>query len=823
VATRELPSGTVTFLFTDIEGSTKLLQELGDAAYRESVEEHRRILRDAFTANGGVEVDTAGDGFFVAFATAPEAIEAAAAGQTGLADQPIKVRMGMHSGAPLVSADGYFGVDVHRAARIAAAGHGGQVLLSAATAALVGPAGLNDLGEHRLKDLSALERLYQLGDRDFPPLKSLVQTNFPIPLTPFVGRERELGEALELLSQDPIRLLTLTGAGGTGKTRLGLQVAAELSESYADGIWWVPLSSLHDSRLVLPAAGQVVGATDGLAEHVGDRSMLILLDNFEHVVDAAPALAELLAACPNLDLLVTSREPLHLAGEQEYAVPPLSRADGIDLFLARARAIRPELDVDEAVAEICDRLDDLPLALELAAARVKALSPGQILDRLQQRLPLLTGGARDLPERQRTLRATIEWSYDLLTPEEQRLFARMSVFRGGCTLEAAEDVADADLDTIQSLVDKSLLRHSEERFWMLETIREYAAERLDESAEAEAARTRHAEHVLALAEATEPQQWLASLDWLDLLDREQDNIRAALERFETSGESEQAARLAGAVWRFWCQSNRHPEGERRLELVLSNYPDRTAVRARALVGAADMAGNAGDFATVRSRAGEARTIFQEVGDRGGIGEANFFLSGAEGNDRNFEQARDLLSESVQLFQELGDERLELEAKGMLAQMLPMLGELEQAQALITESLEGARRLGDPGLEYRLLNGSAAIAVEQERADDALELMKRCLLVARDTGQLLRVRIALGGIARVLSMLGEPEPAARLLACTDALGREITGNFSWVSPRRMYETIASLRGQLGEEALAEAWELGSAMTLDEGVELALSVG
>jgi predicted ATPase/class 3 adenylate cyclase len=734
----ELPTGTVTFLFTDIEGSTKLLQELGDAAYGETVEEHRRILRDAFAANGGVEVDTAGDGFFVAFATAPEAIEAAVAAQAGLADQPIKVRIGMHSGAPLVSADGYLGVDVHRAARIAGAGHGGQVVLSASTAALVGPAGLTDLGEHRLKDLSAQERLYQLGDGDFPPLKSLKQTNFPIPLTPFVGRERELREALDLLSQDAIRLLTLTGAGGTGKTRLGLQVAAELSESYRDGIWWVPLSSLHDSRLVFAVAGQVVGATNGLAGHIGDRSMLILFDNFEHVVDAAPALAELLTSCPNLDLLVTSREPLHVAGEQEYAVPTLSRADGIDLFLARARAIRPELEADEAVSDICGRLDDLPLALELAAARVKALSPGQILDRLEQRLPLLTGGARDLPERQRTLRSTIEWSYELLTQAEQRLFARLSVFRGGSTLEAAEEVVDADLDTVQSLVDKSLLRHSEERYWMLETIREYASDRLDESGEGDVLRRRHAEYVLVLAEEAEPSDWPDSMDWLDRYESEQDNIRAALECFEAVGESERAARLAGAAWRFWCESNRHPEGERRLAHALANYPQPTAARAKALVGAADMAGNAGDRLAQRMRAGEARAIYQELGDSRGVADASIFLAGAEAGEGNRDVACDLLRECAQRFHELGDERSELLAKGVLGRTLVELGDFAQAEALFEEGLERAPSLGEPRIEFTMLMGTAGIAIAEGRPEDALALMKRSVLVAREVGNLLWV-------------------------------------------------------------------------------------
>ena len=475
---RNLPSGTVTFLFTDIEGSTKLLHDLGAEEYSRVLAEHRRVLREAFGANQGVEVDTQGDAFFVAFPTAPGALGAAAEATEGLASGPIRVRMGIHTGTPHLGEDDYVGMDVHRAARIAACGHGGQVLVSASTAALVGTDGLRDLGEHRLKDLSAPERIYQLGDGDFPPLKSLHRTNLPIPSTPFLGRERELHDVDELVSRADVRLLTLTGPGGSGKTRLALQAAAEASERYPGGVFWVPLAPLRDPELVLETAGQAVGARDGLAEHIGDTAMLLLFDNFEHVTEAAADVAGLLGSCAWLDLLVTSREPLHVTGEQEYPVPSLSREEGVDFFLARARAVKPDFAGDDAVAEICRRLDDLPLALELAAARVKALSPAQILERLEQRLPLLTGGARDAPERQRTLRATIEWSYELLADEEKSLFARLAVFRGGCSLEAAEEVVDANLDVLQSLVDKSLLRHSQERFWMLETIREYAAEQL---------------------------------------------------------------------------------------------------------------------------------------------------------------------------------------------------------------------------------------------------------------------------------------------------------------------------------------------------------
>src|SRR5512132_1411236 len=367
----DLPSGTVTFLFTDVEGSTKLLHDLGADAFADALAAHRRIVREVIGSHGGVEVDTQGDAFFVAFPTAPGALAAASEAREALAGGPIRVRMGLHSGTPLLTDEGYVGPDVHRAARIAAAGHGGQILVSAATAALVGDAPLRDLGPHRLKDISAPERIYQLGDDDFPPLKSLHQTNLPIPATPFLGRERELPEVLQLLAQDDVRLLTLTGPGGTGKTRLATQAAALKSDAYPHGVWWIPLAPLRDPQLVLSTAAQVLGAKNGVADHIGDKAMLLLLDNFEQVVDAAPDVALLLTSCPNLDVLVTSREPLHVTGEQENSVPPLVHEEGVGFFLARARAVMPQFEPDESVSEICRHLDDLPLALELAAARVK--------------------------------------------------------------------------------------------------------------------------------------------------------------------------------------------------------------------------------------------------------------------------------------------------------------------------------------------------------------------------------------------------------------------------------------------------------------------
>jgi predicted ATPase/class 3 adenylate cyclase len=564
----DLPSGTVTFLFSDVEGSTKLLQELGAERYAHELAEHRRLVRRVCAAHGGVEVDTQGDAFFVSFPTAPGALEAARAITEGLRSAPVQVRIGLHTGAPLLTEEGYVGADVHRAARIAAAGHGGQVLVSSSTRALL-DLELRDLGEHRLKDLSAPERVYQLGDDDFPPLRSLYRTNLPVPTTPFLGRTRELAEVASLLASDDVRLLTLTGPGGTGKTRLALQAAAEAAEAFPDGVWWVPLAPLRDPGLVLEQAAQIVGSRDGFAGHISDKRMLLLFDNFEQVVEAGVALVDLLAVCPNLDVLVTSRERLRVRGEQVYPVPPLAKAEGEALFTARARAVDPSFATSAAVEELCLRLDELPLALELAAARTALFAPEQLLQRLSQRLDLLKGD-RDADPRQQTLRSTIEWSYDLLNAPEQKLFARLSVFAGGCTYEAAEEVADADPDTLQSLLDKSLIRKRASdfgpRYWMLETIRELAAELLAGSGEDARLRERHLASVLAVAEEAEPElTGRNQRQWFERLALEQENLRAALTFGCEVGDAESALMLAGTVWRFWWTRGQVDEASRWYE------------------------------------------------------------------------------------------------------------------------------------------------------------------------------------------------------------------------------------------------------------------
>jgi predicted ATPase len=810
-----LPSGTVTFLFTDVEGSTKLLHELGADGYAEALAEHRRIVREACAHHDGVEVDTQGDAFFVAFPTAPAALAAAAEMTRELASGPIQVRIGVHTGTPLLTEEGYVGGDVHRAARIAAAGHGGQVLVSASTATLV-EIELRDLGEHRFKDLGAPERVYQLGADDFPALKSLYRTNLPVPTTPFLGRERELGEVVGLLGDT--RLLTLTGPGGTGKTRLAAQAAGMAGDSYPDGVWWVPLAALREAELVLETAAQIVGSQNGLAEHIADRSMLLLFDNFEQVVEAAGDVAGLLISCPNLDLLVTSREPLHVTGEQEYAVPPLVHQEGVGFFLARARSVKADFAVDDAVSEICRRLDDLPLALELAAARVKALSSAQILERLEQRLPLLTGGARDLPERQRTLRGAIEWSYELLTEDEQRLFARLSVFRGGCTLEAAEEVCEADLDTLQSLVDKSLLRHADERYWLLETIREYASEKLEESGEAKELHDRYAGHFLALAEEAEPHLRAESEEWPDRLEREHDNLRAALDELS---DDERAMRLAGAIYRFWYMKSHLAEGLHRLETVLATGDDPSPARAKALTGASVMAVNLGELDVARTRAEQSLELYRRLGDPWGTAYATMMIGNALG-EADVAAAAPFLEEAIERFRELGDEQYTLIAMTNLAWVVGELGDLEQEKRLYEAILPRARALGNRHLEaFTLGTGLSYIARTEGQLVEAASMLRESFRIFRELGDRWQQVLNLGRMGAVLADQGRPNAAVQLVASEEALTDAIGAKPPSWAARRNEDTLTVVRSQLDEPAFEKAWEEGRRMTLDEAVALALA--
>jgi len=818
----ELPSGTVTFLFTDVEGSTKLLHQLGPEGYAATLAEHRRIVREAFTARGGVEVDTQGDAFFVAFPSATGALEAARAITDGLAGGPIKVRMGLHTGTPLLTEEGYIGTDVHRAARIGAAGHGGQVLVSVATVALTGSDGLRDLGEHRLKDFEQPVPIYQVGDERFPPLKTISNTNLPRPASSFVGREAEVAHVGELLRADA-RLLTLTGPGGSGKTRLAIEAATTLVTEFKAGVFWVDLAPLRDPQLVADTIGDVLGAKDGLAEHIGQREMLLLLDNLEQVIDAAAELATLVEACPSLRLLVTSRERLRVRGEVELPVAPLADPDAVALFCARAQ-VAP----DEAVHQLCLALDNLPLALELAAARASVLTPSQILERLSGRLDLLRGG-RDADPRQQTLRTTIAWSHDLLSAEDQQLFARLAVFAGGWTVEAAVEVVHADLDGLESLVDKSLVRHAGDRFWMLETIREYAAERLKASAEASDVRRRHADFFLALAESTESLVRAEELggggrEWLDRQARELDNSRAALDLLETADEPQLAVRMAGALTAIWgnplsANKGHVAEGRRRLARALDLDQSPTGARAKALLAAAELAHFSEDSTAASAWAKEALDLYRQLEDRPGLAEAMSVLGVELGEGGNWIAARPLIEESLQLFRELGNEARVMWGTRTLAWAYAELGDLGRARPLYEDALRQARVAGNRLFESVVLGSLAWLAFAQDRVQDAPALMKESLRIQSDVADPVELAIGIGHAAQILTALGRPEPATQLLSSFEIQSEELGGAFPWVT-RMNDTTLRQIRAQLDPAVFAAAWQEGANLTSEKALSLAL---
>jgi predicted ATPase len=810
---RDLPTGTVTFLFTDVEGSTKLLHELGAEAYALALAEHRRLLREAFARHRGVEVDTQGDAFFYAFPTGPDAVEAASEGQSALSKDAVRVRVGIHTGTPHVTEEGYVGADVHKAARIAAAGHGGQVLLSKETRELV-QAEVHDLGEHRLKDFDDPVWIFQLGSSRFPPLKTISNTNLPRPVSSFIGRQREVDEVVAQL-QNGARLLTLTGPGGSGKTRLAIEAAAELVPEFRNGVFWVGLATLHDPGLVLETVAETLGARDGLGDHVGQRELLLLLDNFEQVVEAAPELSSLLTACPNMRLLVTSRELLRVQGEVEYAVPPLSQREAVQLFCTRSG-----LEIDESIAELCRRLDDLPLAVELAAARTKVLSPTQILERISKRLDLLKGG-RDAYPRQATLRATIEWSYDLLSDEEKALFARLAVFAGGSTLESAEEVAGADIDTLQALVEKSLLRYTDDRFWMLETIREYAAERLEESGEAGELLRRHAEHFLALAEEAEPYVRGSSPGmWLERLELEHDNIRLALDHLQSLGEAELAMRFAGSLDEFWCPRGHVAEGIRRLEAALAGGEASPSARAKVLNALSHLTRDVGDADSARRYGEQALTLYGALHDRRGVADAMIVLGSALADEGDLGKARELYAESAKVFEQIGDEHMSLFAKRMLAWMHNDLGDRKRAIELHSENLNHARKLGNNAIVATTLSALASYAVDEGRGQEAMPMLREAYELHREEGNLSGAAVDVYRFAGALAAVSKAEAAARVLSCAHAIDEELGVQVPPYLAEENKRTLLTIKAKLDDGALAAAWEQGQTMTADAAVAVAL---
>jgi predicted ATPase/class 3 adenylate cyclase len=823
------PSGTVTFLFTDIEGSTRLLGELGTSRYSEALDAHCRLLRAAFERHDGYEVNYEGDAFVIAFQNAHDAVAAAAEGQRALAEHAwpegheLRVRMGLHTGEPELAPPKYVGIDVHRAARIAAAGHGGQILLSQSTRDLVQGDDLRDLGEYRLKDLAAPERIWQLGEADFPPLKSLYQTNLPVPATPFVGRERELAEATDLL-QDGVRLLTLSGPGGTGKTRLAMQAAAAAADGYPDGAWWVSLAPLNDATLVLTTASEVLGAKNDLAAEIADKRLLLVLDNFEHVIDAAPEISNLLAACPHLTVLVTSRERLQVTAEHEYAVPAMAPQDALALFSARAGALGVEVSGGDA-NDLCERLDNLPLALELAAARTKLFTPGQLLERLGQRLDLFKGG-RDADPRQRTLRATIEWSYDLLTPEEQQLFARLSVFAGGCTYEAAEAICEADEDTLQSLLDKSLLRRrdaalgNDSRYWMLQTIREFAVERLNELQEREeATRLRHAEYFAAFVTSllTDGRASSHTQSAFAELDREYDNVRWALAATVHFEWAELLLQMTHLLYRFWDLRGYFEEGRRWCEAALTIAPADDPRRAKCLHAVGIFAALQGDPACARERIVEYLRFSRALGDDRDIARALNALGWLTRREGDLEEAREAYTQSADLARASGDPETAALAMGNLADLELYTGRFSVAAALAAECLSLAEERDDQlGMSIALGNFAVA-AVCEGRVSEALDAARRLIEISVAIGW--REGVAFGlEVSAAACAREEPSHAATLLGAAARIRMELGVELERFEQEMHDRIVSELCELLGEDPYSDASRAGETLAEADAIEL-----
>jgi predicted ATPase/class 3 adenylate cyclase len=813
----DLPSGTVTFLFTDVASSTKLLHEHGDG-YADLLAAHRVVVRTALSRHSGVEVDTQGDAFFAAFARASDAAAAADEIRDGLGDGPVRVRMGIHTGEPLVTQEGYVGLDVHRAARIAAAAHGGQVVLSRTTRDLLGSdRQLRDLGEHRLKDLVEAERLFQLGNGEFPPLRTLDATNLPIAASPLLGREREIAELVELLENQ--RLVTITGPGGTGKTRLALQVAAELVGTVSDGVFWVALGPLTDAGLVSTEIAHAIGAPDELGGFLRDRELVLLLDNFEHLLAAAAIVADLLATAAGLRVLATSRAPLRISGEVEYPLDPLNPTDAVALFVERARAVGRDIEPDATVEAVCTRLDSLPLAIELAAARTRLLAPRALLARLERALPLLTDGSRDAPERQRTLRATIEWSYDLLDDESRRLLARLAVFAGSFPVEAAESVCDAKVSELSALVDLSLLKPiGDERLLMLETIREYGLERLAESGEEEAFRTRHAEEFARIAEAAYELRSQAEAEWSSRLDRDHDDLRAALEWLSKT-DPDAALEVAGALGWFWFTRGYLAEGDARLRAALAAPGANGRAWARALTASGSLAARVGMVEEGRLRLEKAVTRWMELGDREETAaalEALGWLLVYDAGDyvaslTAFEDARSIR-------QDLGDRAGETRALVGVCQVLVALDEVERAEALAHELLE--RGKDDVRTRHFAIHFLADCALIRGECAEAEERYRESLRAALELGDVIETSVEVQGVAMAKAGQGDSARALELAASVEALWRSLGTDLHITFWDRLLERyLGHARAAVGTDADA-ARTRGLGLAFDDAVALAL---
>jgi predicted ATPase len=736
----EFPAGTVTFVFTDIEGSTRLLDELGSERYAEELADHRRAIRAAFAS--GREVDTQGDAFFYAFKRASDAITACSDALAALASGPIRVRVGMHTGEPVLTDEGYVGVDVHRAARIAGVAHGGQVVVSRATRDLVPEGDFVDLGEHRLKDLMRPEHLFQHGLSEFPPLRSLNRSNLPILLGPLVGRERELAEVTGLIEEGQ-RLVTIVGPGGTGKTRLAIQAAAEVADQFPDGVTFVPLAEVQDPAVALHAAAEAAGVR--LVSDLAHQHALLVLDNFEHLTGATPALAALLQSDDAVRVLSTSRVPLRIVGELEYRLEPLERPAAVRLLRERARGLGRVIEENEVADELCARLDDLPLAIELAAARLRSVGADRLLDLLSKRLPLLTHGPRGAPARQRTLEATISWSYDLLDADAQAALARLSVFPGSFTLAAAESVAGVGLDRVDELVEASLVKSVDDgaRLLLLETIREFAVGRLG-SADCETLETAHAHYYLDfLAEL--PEAFANDFAGLNLsIAAEFHNVREALYCADRHGDSDRIVAACDALAVFWNTSGCS-------DLTLSDLIERAvdsgnhSLQQRALVALSILYRLQGNDRGVIEVNARRLALAREGGKPDEIGRALNNLAMAAWQRGEIDEARRLFAESGSV--------ASFGPNPNLAMLELSVGELDAAEVGMRGTVADSEERGDPGdIAFNRI-WLAWVRYLQEDGEEAALLLSAALIHAS----------TIGGVALTDGL--------RLAACLAADGRE----------------------------------------------------
>jgi predicted ATPase/class 3 adenylate cyclase len=877
------PTGTVTFLFTDIEGSTKLWEHDAEAM-QEALARHDEILQCVTREHDGYVFKTVGDAFCCTFSTATDALEAALEAQRALLAKegwpvgtvPPRVRMVLHTGAAEERDGDYFGPPVNRVARLLSASYGGQVLLSLATRELVRDrlppdVKLIDLGEHRLKDLFGPERIFQLVapglPAEFPALRTLEghPNNLRLEPTPLVGRRSQVEEVAERLGGKEVRLLTLTGPGGTGKTRLALQAGADLLEEFDDGVFFVSLATITDPELVPSAIAGSLGLKESAGQsleenlegYLRQKRLLLILDNFEQVLEGGPLVGDLLSACPDLKVLATSRIALRLYGEQEYPVPPLEVPDSlrlppparlvqyeaVRLFVERARAVKLDFEVTDenasAVAEICVHLDGLPLAIELAAARIKLLPPGALLSRLGDRLGLLKGGARDLPDRQRTLRATIDWSYGLLDEDEKTLFGKLSVFSGGSTLEAIDEVCDPEeeleaLEVVGSLLEKSLLRREEgadgeSRFVMLETIQEYAREKLEESGATEEMRRRHAEHYLALAETAEPELLGADQGrWMRRLGTEFANLREthtwSLEPGREGGErAGMRLRLAAALWRFWT-AQRFGEGKVWLQTALERDTGGSpTLRAKALGALGFILLFQHDYERAIAALEEAIALYGELGDKSGAAFAltNLGWATLHGDYRGRVPA--FVREAETLMQEDIDDHARAILGIVRASAAIGQGDLDSAMLQLEESLALCRELGDRRSAAMALFVLGVTELRRGHLERGATLLEEGAQISRELADRLGTPYFAEGLAKLAALRGSPVRAARLWGAAEALREQMGMSLSKFDRANSdYERdLALVRSALDEATFEAAWAEGRAMSFEQAVGYLLS--